>query len=169
MKGTEVPESRKESDGDETDEEEHTNEVGDQIGDDDEVYKNRIYRYLDFFDSLSGIKNEECLVAYKLPANYKDFVRLEIVHQRTERPQEPQYNLFSPSFLGTPLVTCLSKEPKTGADIHAAVCTLLSTLLRGKTLMKYAKVSKENGYLSSLDGVVPGAPCLSIGWATGKT
>ncbi|XP_020247698.1 ubiquitin carboxyl-terminal hydrolase 9-like [Asparagus officinalis] len=129
-----------------------------------EVYKNRIYRYLDFFDSLSGIKNEECLVAYKLPANYKDFVRLEIMHQRIERPQEPQYNLFSPSCLGTPLVTCLSKEAKTGADIHTAVCTLLSPLLRGKTPMKHTKVSKENGYLSSLDGVVPGDdsnPCTS--------
>ena len=50
-----------------------------------QVFENRIYRYLDGFDSISGIKNEDHLVAYRLPTNYKEFVRLEIMHRRTER------------------------------------------------------------------------------------
>lgn len=129
-----------------------------------EVFENKIYRYLDFYDSLPGIRDEDRLVAYRLPTNYKEFMRLEIMHRRTERLVEPQYNFLPQKLIGTPLVTCLTKEAKTGADILSAVCTLLSPLLRVKASPNHAKTSKVNGYLPSLDGIVPtddSDPCSS--------
>lgn len=120
-----------------------------------EVFENRIYRYLDLFDSLSGIKNEDRLVAYRVPTNYKEFLRLEITHQKTGRLSEPQFNFYNQKLLGTPLLTFLSKDAKTGADIYAAMITLLAPLLRVKATTKQSKTSKDNGHLSSSDGVVP--------------
>lgn len=64
---------------------------------------------------------------------------------------EPLYNFLPRKLIGTPLVTCLSKDAKTGADIRSAVCTLLSPLLRAPN---HTRTSKVNGYSSSLDGVV---------------
>ena len=61
-------------------------------------------------------------------------------------------------------MTCLSKDSITGADIHTAVCTLLSPLLRVRASSNQAKTSKDNGYFSSLDGIVPADdsnPCSS--------
>lgn len=50
-----------------------------------QVYGNRIYRYLEnSFESLSNIKDEEHIVAYRLPIHHEKLLRLEILHRRAE-------------------------------------------------------------------------------------
>ncbi|XP_010908130.1 ubiquitin carboxyl-terminal hydrolase 9 [Elaeis guineensis] len=122
-----------------------------------EVYDHRIYRYLENpFESLSSIKDEEHIVAYRVPTNHDKLPRLEIMHRRTDRfLSEPQFNVHR-KLMGTPLVTYLAKDSITGADIHAAVSTVLAPLLREKTFppTNRAKISKENGCGPSLDAIV---------------
>lgn len=51
-----------------------------------QVYDHKIFRYIEnSFESLLGIKNEDLIVAYRLPAGHEKLVRLEIVHQRADR------------------------------------------------------------------------------------
>lgn len=50
-----------------------------------QVFENEIYKYLEFYDSLPSIKDEDRLVAYRLPTNYKELLRLEVMHRKTER------------------------------------------------------------------------------------
>ncbi|WOL08121.1 ubiquitin carboxyl-terminal hydrolase 9 [Canna indica] len=122
-----------------------------------EVYSHRIYRYLEnAFESLSSIKDEEHIVAYKLPIHHDRLLKLEIMHLRAEGfSSEPQYNAHL-KLLGTPLVTCLSVDSRTGADIHAAVRSVLSPLLRANALssLKGDKCNKDNGCGPSLDAIV---------------
>ncbi|RWW58378.1 hypothetical protein BHE74_00034771 [Ensete ventricosum] len=48
-----------------------------------QVYGNRIYRYLEnSFESLTNIKDEELIVAYRLPIHHEKLLRLEILHRR---------------------------------------------------------------------------------------
>lgn len=64
-----------------------------------------------------------------------------------------QYS-FSRKLLGTPLITCLGEGADSGADIHAAVRTVLTPLLRAKELPSHrAKIINENGCGPSLDAI----------------
>ncbi|CAL9751500.1 unnamed protein product [Musa acuminata subsp. burmannicoides] len=122
-----------------------------------EVYDQRIYRYLENpFESLSSIKDEEHIVAYKLPMHHEKLLRLEILHKKAERfPSETPYNAHL-KLLGTPLVTFLSVDSRTGIDIHSAVHSVLAPLLRENALplVKSHKTSKDNGHGASLDATV---------------
>ncbi|XP_008811872.2 ubiquitin carboxyl-terminal hydrolase 9-like [Phoenix dactylifera] len=122
-----------------------------------EVYDHRIYRYLENpFESLSSVKDEEHIVAYRVPINHDKLLRLEIMHRKTDRfLSEPQFNVHR-KLIGTPLVTYLAKDSRTGADIHAAVSTMLAPLLRAKAFppTNRAKICKENGCGPSLDAIV---------------
>ncbi|KAJ6832182.1 ubiquitin carboxyl-terminal hydrolase 9-like [Iris pallida] len=126
-----------------------------------EVYENRIFRYFEHFESLSSIKDDDRLVAYRLPINHVDFLRLEIMHQRSGRILEPQYNVDQ-KFLGTPLVTCLAKSATTGMDIQTAVRTVLAPLLRANASATNQNASNDNSVGPSLDSVTVvdnGLPC----------
>jgi hypothetical protein len=51
-----------------------------------QVYDHKIFRYLENpIESLISIKDEDLIVAYRLPAGHNKLVRLEIVHQRADR------------------------------------------------------------------------------------
>ncbi|KAH7686774.1 ubiquitin carboxyl-terminal hydrolase 4/11/15 protein [Dioscorea alata] len=120
-----------------------------------EVHEHKIYRYMEnMFEPLSGIKDEDYLVAYRLPSNYNKLRRIEIIHRSVERcAPELQYS-FSRKLLGTPLITCLGEGADSGADIHAAVRTVLTPLLRAKELPCHrAKIINENGCGPSLDAI----------------
>ncbi|KAK4423195.1 Ubiquitin carboxyl-terminal hydrolase 10 [Sesamum alatum] len=86
-----------------------------------EVYEHRIYRYLEVpSEPLATIKDDEHIVAYRLPKTETKFTKLEIWH----RYQENERKLFL-----TPLVTVL-EDPKSGADVDLAVNRMLSPLRR---------------------------------------
>ncbi|KAL0372890.1 UNVERIFIED_CONTAM: Ubiquitin carboxyl-terminal hydrolase 10 [Sesamum calycinum] len=86
-----------------------------------EVYEHRIYRYLEIpSEPLATIKDDEHIVAYRLPKTEAKLTRLEIWH----RYQENEQKLFL-----TPLVTVL-EDPKSGSDVDLAVNKLLSPLRR---------------------------------------
>lgn len=122
-----------------------------------EVYGNRIYRYLEnSFESLSNIKDEEHIVAYRLPIHHEKLLRLEILHRRAEGfLSEPRYSAHL-KLLGTPLVTTLSVDSRTGVDIHAAVLSVLAPLLRANALTwsHGDKSSRDSGSGPSLDSIV---------------
>ncbi|PIA43886.1 hypothetical protein AQUCO_01800136v1 [Aquilegia coerulea] len=92
-----------------------------------EVYMHKIYRYLENpFDQLCIIKDEDHIVAYRLPKEQEGFIRLEIIHQSKD-------NSFFRKCLGTPLVTFIAEEAaKKSADVQNAVQMVLSPLLKVK-------------------------------------
>lgn len=51
-----------------------------------QVHEHKIYRFMEnMFEPLSGIKDEDYLVAYRLPSNYNKLRRIEILHRSVER------------------------------------------------------------------------------------
>lgn len=86
-----------------------------------EVYEHRIYRYLENpSEPLANIKDEELIVAYRLPKKDADLTRLEICHRYQDNERK--------RFL-TPLVTML-ESPQYGEDIDVAVDRMLAPLRR---------------------------------------
>ncbi|CAA0825439.1 Ubiquitin carboxyl-terminal hydrolase 9 [Striga hermonthica] len=104
-----------------------------------EVYRHRIYRYLENpSESLAEVRDEEHIVAYRLPKKDMDLTRIEICH----RYQEIERKMFL-----TPLVTSLEDPPQCGADIELAVNRMLSPLRR-KSFLTSTTIhcnGKENG------------------------
>lgn len=49
------------------------------------VYDYKIYRYLDSGESLHSIKDDECIVAYRLSKKQAEFPMLEICHRYLEK------------------------------------------------------------------------------------
>ncbi|GER43663.1 ubiquitin carboxyl-terminal hydrolase [Striga asiatica] len=87
-----------------------------------EVYRHRIYRYLENpSEALAKVQDEEHIVAYRLFKKDTDLTRIEICH----RYQEIERKMFL-----TPLVTYLEDPPQSGADIDIAVDRVLSPLRR---------------------------------------
>lgn len=103
-----------------------------------EVYDHKIYRY---FDSalvpLSSIKDDEHIVAYRVPKNLIGLKRLEIVHQSSEK-----------KLIGSPLVTYLQEEPQTVADVCIAITSILSPLRKAHVSLGRNLSEKENGSAS---------------------
>ncbi|CAN6466305.1 unnamed protein product [Victoria cruziana] len=98
-----------------------------------EVYNHRIFRYLENpYEPLSYIKDDDCIVAYRLPSRHEKFLRLELLHQRNEIHFDLQRSGNWRPF-GTPLVTCLPEAPRDVADIQDAVRTVLTPLFRKKS------------------------------------
>ncbi|XP_059640812.1 ubiquitin carboxyl-terminal hydrolase 9-like [Cornus florida] len=114
-----------------------------------EVYDHRIYRYLEIpLEPLSSIKDEEHIVAYRLPKNHAELTRLEICHRYLDDCMSENLKGFERKSFLTPLITYL-EGPHTGADINLAVSRILSPLRR-KTYFSSTKIhsSKENGSIS---------------------
>ncbi|XP_024994981.1 ubiquitin carboxyl-terminal hydrolase 9-like isoform X1 [Cynara cardunculus var. scolymus] len=89
-----------------------------------EVYEHHIYRYLENGDSLHTIKDDECIVAYRLSKKQAEFPKLEICHRYLENLKPGERKRFL-----TPLVTYL-EGAKNGADIELAVNRVLVPLKR---------------------------------------
>ncbi|KAJ0968755.1 hypothetical protein J5N97_021632 [Dioscorea zingiberensis] len=131
-----------------------------------EVHEHQIYRYMEnMLEPLSGIKDEDRIVAYRLPSNYCELPKTEILHRSVEKcSMEFQYNSHQ-KLIGTPLITCLTENFNSGADVHDAVRTALAPLLRGNTqsACHQAKSSNDINYGPSLDGVILTDSALSNG------
>lgn len=77
-----------------------------------EVYKSRIFRVLGGLnDSLSLIRNDDCLVAYRLPRGRDAFPLVEFTHQRPEKQFTFGGTRLDPTTFGIPLVARLSDAP----------------------------------------------------------
>ncbi|KAJ8626189.1 hypothetical protein MRB53_019496 [Persea americana] len=126
-----------------------------------EIYNHKIYRYLENpVEALSGIKDDEHIVAYILPKRHEKFPRLEILHRKERSTGDLQISGYVELF-GTPLVTCLAEDIQTGADIQAAVTAVLAPLLRRKDIIpkNQVKISKENGCSLCVDADRPLENC----------
>ncbi|XP_078448386.1 ubiquitin carboxyl-terminal hydrolase 9-like [Wolffia australiana] len=107
-----------------------------------EVLNHRIHRYYERpLLPLTHIKDEDHLVAYRLPSKQEKSTRLEITHRKKDR-------LF-----GTPLVACLPEGAVDTAGIRAAAGVVLSPLFRGKSAKFVSRSSKEreNGHAREED------------------
>ncbi|XAR70110.1 Ubiquitinyl hydrolase 1 [Bertholletia excelsa] len=113
-----------------------------------EVYEHRIYRYFESpFEILTSIKDDEYIVAYRLPKKWAEFTRLEICHRYLEKCLSDNLKGSERKLFLTPLVTYL-ENPQIGADIDFAVGRVLSPLRR-KTYFSSSKVGvKENASAS---------------------
>ncbi|OVA20111.1 Ubiquitin carboxyl-terminal hydrolases family 2 [Macleaya cordata] len=111
-----------------------------------EVYDHRIFRYLENpFEPLSTIKDDERIVAYRVPKRQEGLTRLEIIHRNKEKCMSDISNGVDSKLLGTPLVTCLAEGPLTGADIQPLVHLMLVPLLRTSALpSNQVHTSKKN-------------------------
>ncbi|XP_043715927.1 ubiquitin carboxyl-terminal hydrolase 9-like isoform X2 [Telopea speciosissima] len=111
-----------------------------------EVYDHRIYRYLEKpCDPLSMIKDDECIVAYRLPINHTELSRLEIVHRSKGKATSDPINSKDWKLFGTPLVTCLGEGPQTETDVQIAIHKVLAPL-QGKSYFSLTQThaNKEN-------------------------
>ncbi|KAG2549747.1 hypothetical protein PVAP13_9KG261500 [Panicum virgatum] len=120
-----------------------------------EVYERRIYRYLtNPIEGLHNIKDEDILVAYRLPIGHEKLLRLEILHRRADRfAAEPQFNI-NRKLIGCPLVTCIPNDSTGKSDIYAAVSAVLVPFERAKAHGPDVSAVKLNGNGPSLDGIV---------------
>ncbi|XP_076903003.1 ubiquitin carboxyl-terminal hydrolase 9-like [Bidens hawaiensis] len=104
-----------------------------------EVYDYKIYRYLDSAELLHSIKDDECIVAYRLSKKQAEFPLLEICHRYIENVKLSERKRFL-----TPLVTYL-EDAKTGAGIESAVTRVLGPLKRKTFSSSKSEGIKVNG------------------------
>ncbi|XP_042520355.1 ubiquitin carboxyl-terminal hydrolase 9-like [Macadamia integrifolia] len=118
-----------------------------------EVFEHRIYRYLEKpSDPLSMIKDDEYIVAYRLPKNHNELTRLEIVHRSKGKATSDMINNVDSRLFGTPLVTCLGEGPQTGTDVQIAIHKVLGPLQRKSYFSKtQTHANKENGTAPGVD------------------
>ncbi|XP_024028394.1 ubiquitin carboxyl-terminal hydrolase 8 isoform X2 [Morus notabilis] len=91
-----------------------------------EIYKTRIFRILeDLNDSLSLIRNEDCLVAYRLPKGSGVFPLVEFIHQRIEKQFNFGATRSDPTTFGIPFLARLS-DLHCGFDLHKHYMRLLN-------------------------------------------
>ncbi|CAK9170339.1 unnamed protein product [Ilex paraguariensis] len=95
-----------------------------------EVYEHKIFRYLDTpLEPLNSIKDDDHIVAYRLPKKGTELTRLEICHRYQEKYMSDSSKVSERKLFLTPLVTYL-ENPQTGADIDLAVSRMLSPFRR---------------------------------------
>ncbi|KAJ8451081.1 hypothetical protein Cgig2_026890 [Carnegiea gigantea] len=100
-----------------------------------EVYDRKIYRYLEGpLEPLSSIKDDEHIVAYRVPLKRVGLKRLEIIHRSPEM-----------KLLGTPLVTYLEEGSVSVADVEIAVKKILSPLRKSHVCVGKSLCEKQNG------------------------
>ncbi|XP_021771249.1 ubiquitin carboxyl-terminal hydrolase 8-like isoform X1 [Chenopodium quinoa] len=94
-----------------------------------EVYYHCIIRSLENpSDSLALIRDEDCLVAYRLPKESESGLLVVFMHQRCERQFGFRIGIPRWSLFGTPLVARISSVSD-GTQIHDAYIKLLQPLL----------------------------------------
>lgn len=110
-----------------------------------EVYQNKIYRYLESpLEPLSTIKDDEHIVAYRVPKKRTELTRLEICHRYQEKCLSDSLKGCEWKLFLTPLVTYMER-PQARADIELAVKRVMLPLKR-ESLLRSIKLSdkKEN-------------------------
>lgn len=115
-----------------------------------EVYEHRIYRYLDnpLEPLVSSIKDDEHIVAYRLPKKASQLTRLEICHRYLEKGLSESLKAGERKLFLTPLVTFL-EDPQAGVDIDLAVSRVLSPLRKASCNSHKIPLSQENGSVSN--------------------
>nr|GME00539.1 ubiquitin carboxyl-terminal hydrolase 9 [Ipomoea batatas] len=122
-----------------------------------EVYDHRIFRYLDnSSDQLHSIKDDEHIVAYRLPKRAARLTKLEICHRFLEKCSIDSSKAGERKLFLTPLVTFL-EDPVTGVNIDLAVDRMLSPLRRKSYFKTHDLGDRENGSASEV--VEPGNNC----------
>ncbi|XP_058093309.1 ubiquitin carboxyl-terminal hydrolase 5 isoform X2 [Magnolia sinica] len=101
-----------------------------------EIRNHLIHRFLeDPLISLSTIKDDDHLAAYRLPKFVKNTIFLQLIHRREELESSNAHSAMIWKPYGTPLVASISRdEVVTRGDIHSIVRTMLSPMLQGETL-----------------------------------
>uniref|UniRef100_A0A1J3FN28 Ubiquitin carboxyl-terminal hydrolase n=1 Tax=Noccaea caerulescens TaxID=107243 RepID=A0A1J3FN28_NOCCA len=92
-----------------------------------EIYQHKVYKYFkEPLDSLSGIKNNDHIVAYRFNKMHIGSGKaiLEILHA------EQRKYILGRQLFGTPLVTYIDEEPHSLTDIDTIISRLLSPLHR---------------------------------------
>ncbi|VYS62217.1 unnamed protein product [Arabidopsis thaliana] len=115
-----------------------------------EVYDHKIFRYFEIpLDSLSAIKDDEHIVAYRLNQIPKGSrkAKLEILHGGQERAVLDSLRGSDVKLFGTPFVTYVNTEPLSGTDIDAVISGFLSPLHKVHAPSKIHNGS-ENGHLA---------------------
>ncbi|KAG2312332.1 hypothetical protein Bca52824_023889 [Brassica carinata] len=98
------------------------------------VYEHKISRYFEnTLESLSVIRDEDHIVAYRMDESESGNAKLEILHGRQGRAVLESVNVRDVNFFGTPFVTCVNTEqPLSGYDIDAIISVFLFPLQRVK-------------------------------------
>ncbi|XP_043692351.1 ubiquitin carboxyl-terminal hydrolase 5-like [Telopea speciosissima] len=98
-----------------------------------EIRSHLIHRFLeDPLISLSTIKDDDHLAAYKIPKFMKNTVFLRLIHRRGEKGSTGAHLDWKP--YGTPFVLPISRDDViTRGDVQSIVHTILSPMLRVKT------------------------------------
>ncbi|KAL1802822.1 hypothetical protein ACET3Z_031469 [Daucus carota] len=114
-----------------------------------EVYEHTIYRYLEVpLESLSSIKDNEHIVAYRHPKTSSDATKLEICHRYLDKCSPDNLKAGEWKLFLAPLVSYV-KGIESGADIDLAVNRLLSPLRRkafaSSTKDSHEKVGSTSG------------------------
>ncbi|KAK4795653.1 hypothetical protein SAY86_027979 [Trapa natans] len=107
-----------------------------------EVYNNQIYRYLDNSMDLTNVKDEDYLVAYRLPNRGIGKTKLEVLHRWLERGTSDSVKGHDRKLFLTPLVMHLG-DSLTGADIEKAISRMMYPLKRTCSPCKI-----DNGFAS---------------------
>lgn len=99
-----------------------------------EIRGHNIYHYLeDPFMSLSSIKDDDHLAAYKVPKLTKNTKFIQLIHRREERETGSAQAAMGWKPYGTPLVSSiLCDDIITNSDIQAIVQKMLSPMLRAE-------------------------------------
>ncbi|XP_074303699.1 ubiquitin carboxyl-terminal hydrolase 10-like isoform X2 [Silene latifolia] len=104
-----------------------------------EVYDHKIYRFLEKpLESLYSIKDDEHIVAYRIPKQRAGYKRLEIVHRSPGK-----------KLLGSPLISYL-REESTVLDVVAAIKNALSPLKKAHISLGKIHCEKESGSTSDI-------------------
>ncbi|XP_057483966.1 ubiquitin carboxyl-terminal hydrolase 5-like isoform X1 [Actinidia eriantha] len=117
-----------------------------------EIRGHLIHRFLeDPLASLSSIKDDDHLAAYKIPKFVKNTKFLQLVHRREERENGNVKSTMGWKPYGTPLVSPVScDELITRGDIQSMVHTMLSPMLRTES-MGHPDISDTNTSLPASD------------------
>ncbi|KAL6978143.1 ubiquitin-specific protease [Sarracenia purpurea var. burkii] len=101
-----------------------------------EIRSHLIHRFLeDPLISLSSIKDDDHLAAYKIPKFVKNTKFLQLIHRREERETGNAQSTMGWKPYGTPLVSPISgDESITRGDIQFMVHTMLSPMLRSESV-----------------------------------
>ncbi|KAL7172944.1 hypothetical protein ACSBR2_032417 [Camellia fascicularis] len=117
-----------------------------------EIRGHLIHRFLeDPLISLSSIKDDDHLAAYKIPKFVKNTKFLQLIHRREEQETDNAQSTMGWKPYGTPLVSPIScDEIITRGDIQSMVHTMLSPMLRTENV-GHPDISDTNTSLSASD------------------
>eukprot|EP01018_Ginkgo_biloba_P013206 Gb_00769 [translate_table: standard] len=94
------------------------------------ICSNKISQYLEQpFESISTIKDYDCLAAYRLPMFQEKSPLLILMHRHKANSVNAQRTGLGKPY-GTPLLAAIGQDVQTGADIQAVVQALLAPMLR---------------------------------------